>query len=95
MRRIRGSGLPTVYIPTQVRQLTDDVPRVELKAANMRQVVDGLEELFPGIKARLCTGDELSPSLQVSIDGVMSNRGLSAKVKPSSEVHFIPAIGGG
>ena len=87
--------MPTVFIPTQLRSLTGDLDHVELEAANVRQVVNELEERFPGIKARLCTGEELSPSLQVSIDGVMSTRGLAAKVKPDSEVHFLPAIGGG
>lgn len=87
--------MPTVFIPAQLRSQADDIDHVELEAANIRQVVEQLEQRFPGIKQRLCIDDELSPTLQVSIDGVMSNRGLAAKVKPSSEVHFIPAIGGG
>ena len=87
--------MPTVFIPAQLRSLTDGADHVETDAVNVRQIIDALEDRFPGIRSRLCTGDDLSPSLQVSIDGVMSTRGLAAKVKPDSEVHFIPAIGGG
>jgi molybdopterin synthase sulfur carrier subunit len=85
----------TVFIPAQMREMTGGTDRVEIDAANVRQIVDALEVSFPGIRARLCVGDALSPALQVSIDGQMTTRGLTAKVKPRSEVHFVPAIGGG
>ena len=87
--------MASIFIPAQMRTLTGGVQCVETDAANVRGVVEMLEAKFPGIRARLCTGDALSPSLQVSVDGVISNRGLAAKVKPDSELHFIPAIGGG
>ena len=61
----------------------------------MRAVVDALEVRYPGIKSRLCRGDALAPGLQVSVDHVMTTRGLRAPVQPESEVHFLPAIGGG
>jgi molybdopterin synthase sulfur carrier subunit len=85
----------TVFIPAQMREMTGGTLRLEIEAGNVRQIVEVLEERFPGICARLCVGDALSPALQVSIDGHMTTRGLTAKVKPKSEVHFVPAIGGG
>ncbi len=84
-----------VFIPAQLRELTDGTAEINIAAATVREVVESLDKRFPGIKARLCIGDELSPSLQVSIDDTISSRGLSAKVSPNSEVHFLPAIGGG
>lgn len=87
--------MANVFIPAQLRSLTSGTEQVEVAAANIRDIVAALEERFPGVKQRLCRGDELSPSLQVSIDGVMNRRGMRAKVQPDSEVHFIPAIGGG
>ncbi len=87
--------MATVYIPAQLREMTSGVDRIDVEAASVRDIVEAMDEKFPGIRQRLCTGDELSSSLQVSIDGVMSSRGMRAKVKPDSEVHFIPAIGGG
>ena len=87
--------MATVFIPAQLRQLSGGVQSVEIEARNVREIVDQLDEMFPGFKDRSCTDGNISPSLQVSIDSIMTSRGMIAKVKPQSEVHFIPAIGGG
>ncbi len=84
-----------VFIPTQLLELTGGALEVETGGSMVREVVDELENRFPGIKARLCSGDQLSPQLQVSVDDAISSRGLSAPVGGNSEVHFLPAIGGG
>jgi sulfur-carrier protein len=86
--------MPRVFIPAQLRSLTG-AAQVEVEGATVREVVNSLEARFPGIRERLCQGDQLAPTLQVSIDSVMSTQGLRAKVRPESEVHFLPAIGGG
>jgi molybdopterin synthase sulfur carrier subunit len=87
--------MATAFIPAQLQSLTGGAPRVEAEGRTVREVIDALETQHPGLKARLCRGDELAPSLQVSIDSVMSTQGLRAKVGPESEIHFLPAIGGG
>ncbi|HIA18741.1 MAG: MoaD/ThiS family protein [Pirellulaceae bacterium] len=84
-----------VFIPTQLRQLTNGVEQLELDVRNVRQVIEQLESRFPGIKERLCEGDELSPSIQVCVGQTLSSRGMITKVAADSEVHFLPAIGGG
>lgn len=84
-----------VFIPTQLRKLTNGTEHVELNVRNVRQVIDELENRFPGIKERLCDGDDLSPSIQVSVGQTLSSRGMLTKVAADSEVHFLPAIGGG
>lgn len=87
--------MPIVFIPAQLRTLTGGVSQLEVEGGTVRELVETLEEQFPGIRARLCQGDELAPSLQVSIDSAMNTQGLRAKVTPGSEVHFLPAFGGG
>jgi molybdopterin synthase sulfur carrier subunit len=87
--------MPVVFIPKPLRDLTGGVAEVIIEGSTVRDVVDALDRQFPGIKPRLCRGDSLAPGLQVSIDHVMSTRGLRATVRPESEVHFLPAIGGG
>jgi molybdopterin synthase sulfur carrier subunit len=84
-----------VFIPAQLRQLSDGQSEVDLPGKTLRQIVDGLEETFPGMRERLCVGDTIAHALQVSIDGALTARGLLAPVGPDSEVHFLPAIGGG
>lgn len=87
--------MATVFIPTMLQSLTGGVKQVEVEGTNLRQILDRLEGLHPGIKARLMEGDRIRPSLSVAIDGEISRLGLLQKVGHNSEVHFIPAIGGG
>jgi molybdopterin synthase sulfur carrier subunit len=87
--------MPLVFIPTPLRELTGGVAKVAIEGSTVREVIDALERQFPGIKQRLCRADSLAPGLQVAIDDVMNTRGLRANVRPESEVHFLPAIGGG
>jgi molybdopterin synthase sulfur carrier subunit len=87
--------MPVVFIPTPLRGLTGGVTQIRLEGSTVGELVDALDSRFPGLKERLCRGDSLSPGLQISIDHVMTRRGLLARVRPESEVHFLPVIGGG
>ena len=87
--------MATIFIPAQLRTLTAGIEQLEMDVHNVREVIDQLEKRFPGIRDRLCQQDQISPSLQISIDSVITSRGMIAKIQPNSEVHFIPAIAGG
>jgi sulfur-carrier protein len=87
--------MPRVYIPPQLRELTGGTAEVEVDGGSVREVVAALDIRYAGIAGRLCQSGELSPALQVSIDGTLSRRGLDAKVAAASEVHFLPVFGGG
>ena len=78
-----------------LQPLTEGVKEVNLEATNVRQVVLGLEERFPGIEQWLLDNGKIKPNLVVAVDGETSSMGLLTKVNQDSEVHFIPAIGGG
>jgi molybdopterin synthase sulfur carrier subunit len=87
--------MPVVFIPKPMRDMTGGMARVTVEGGTVREVVDALDHQYQGVKQRLCRGDVLAPGLQVSIDDVITTRGLRAVVRPESEVHFLPAIGGG
>ena len=87
--------MATVFIPTMLQPLTNGVKHVDFEARNLRQVVDGLDGLFPGIKDKLLVDGKIRPNLAVAIDGEVARMGLLEKVGENSEVHFVPAIGGG
>ncbi len=87
--------MATIFVPTMLQALTGGVKRVEVQATNVRQVVDRLEELYPGMKDRLVDAGSLRTNLAVAVDGEVARMGLLARVGDDSEVHFVPAIGGG
>ena len=84
-----------VFLPPLVRELTEGKDEVEAEGSNVRQVVASLEARFPGIRDRLCVGDDIKPGLAVAVDGQVSQFGLWQPVGENSEIQFLPAIGGG
>ena len=87
--------MPRVFIPPLLRPLSGGVESLEVEASNVRQVIAELDARFPGMAARLREGDRLKPGLTVAVNGNVSSRGLLEKVGPESEIHFLPALGGG
>jgi molybdopterin converting factor small subunit len=87
--------MPRVFVPVQLRDLTGGLAEVAMPGVTVGELVENLEGQFPGMKGRICAGGDLSPALQVSIDGTFSRRGLDARVAENSEVHFLPVFGGG
>jgi len=85
----------TVFIPTQLRRLTAGRDRLVVAGASVGELVDAIERLHPGFRDRIATGEEIAPGLSVAVDGETAALGLLEPVGPSSEVHFIPALGGG
>lgn len=87
--------MATVYIPTMLLPVTGGVKQTQVEARNVRQLINGLEEQFPGIRDRLIEDNQVRPNLAVSIDGEVARMGLLERVGENSEVHFVPAISGG
>ena len=89
--------MPEVWIPTRMQELTGGQQQVQVPGATVRQILNNLEKAYPGIKARLVDleEDELLPGVAVIVDGEASLLGMMEVVRQASEVHFLPAIGGG
>jgi molybdopterin synthase sulfur carrier subunit len=86
----------TVYIPAPLRDLTGNRETIEIHgAANVRQVIDELERVFPGVRDRLCSGGGLRPGIAVAVNSQLVTLGLRQPLDEDSEVHFLPAISGG
>ena len=84
-----------VFIPSLMQALTGGQQKVTVEGSSVRQIVNNLDGEYPGVKDRLVAGDRIKPSISVAIDGEISPMGLLEKVGEDSEVHFLPAIGGG
>ena len=79
-----------------MQNLSDGAPRVVVDGNSVRKIIDGLEDVHPGFKARLLDNrGRIKPNISVAVDGEVSEIGILERVSPNSEVHFLPAIAGG
>ena len=84
-----------VFVPAPLRRLTGGRDRLEVEGATVAALVDAIDRAHPGFRERVVADGELHPSLALSVDGDLVTRGLDEPVGPASEVHFVPALGGG
>jgi molybdopterin synthase sulfur carrier subunit len=86
-----------VWIPTQIQNLTDGKEIVTVDGSTVRQLINNLDAQYPGLKDILYdeVEEDIMPGLAVIVDGEASQLGVLERVSDKSEVHFLPAIGGG
>ena len=87
----------TVHLPRSLVALFPDPPprHLELASATLGQLVDDLEQRWPGMRDRLCEpGPRLREHINVFVDGERVGD-LSAALSSESVVHVIPAVAGG
>ncbi len=87
--------MATVFIPSLMQTITGGQQTVEIEGATVRQIIENLEKAHPGMKARLVENNRVKPNISVAVDGEVTPMGMLEKVGENSEVHFLPAIGGG
>jgi molybdopterin synthase sulfur carrier subunit len=85
----------SVWIPALVRDLTGGRAQASAPGRTVGEIVAALDEMYPGIRERLCQGDQLSPAVIVWVDGRVARLGLLEPVGEESEVLFLPAVAGG
>lgn len=78
-----------------MRHLTNGQKSLSVQGETVQQVLENLEDQYPGIKERLCDGERLRPSISVIVDGSTSTMKLRHRLHESSEVHFVISISGG
>jgi MoaD family protein len=87
-----------VRIPTPLQKLTKDQPEVAVSAKNVKELLDGLEKQFPGIKGRLC--DEAGRvrrfvNIYLNEEDIRFLNQESTALKDGDEISIVPAIAGG
>jgi len=88
--------MAVVWIPSLLQRLTDGADKVEIPGETLRQVINNLDERFPGFKSRLIDEEgNFVEGVAIAIDGEVSHLGLLERLGENAEVHIIPAIGGG
>ena len=78
-----------------MQKLTDGETTVTVEGQSVREIINNLDEMYPGTKERLVDKFKIKTGITVAVDGEISPIGILAKVGSDSEIHFLPAVGGG
>jgi len=84
-----------VRIPSLMRDLTSGHDCVRVPGATVGEVIDALEETYPGTKDRLLKKGRFVPGIMVTVDARRALRGLQEPVGAESDVRFLPVMAGG
>ena len=87
--------MATVSIPLLLAEVTGGARRAEVEGSTLAEIIRALDEIHPGIEARIRDGDKLRPTLTFTVDGKIAAAGLATPVGPDSEVCMLPSFGGG
>ena len=88
----------TVRIPTPIRRVTNGEDRVAVDAETLQDVIQAMEDQYPGVKARLCDDQgEIRNFVNIYINGedVRFLEGLGSSTKSGDEISIVPAVAGG
>ena len=88
----------TVRIPTPLRRVTDGQDKVNTEGATVREIIDSMENQFPGIKERLCDENgDLRNFVNVFVNGedVRFLEGIDSAAGDGDEISIVPAVAGG
>ena len=87
-----------VRIPGPLRPLTNGEPQADVEASNIKETIDALESLYPGMKERLLEeSGEIRYFVNVYLNGedVRFLQELDTAIKAGDEVSIVPAVAGG
>ena len=88
----------TVYIPTPFRRVTGNRDRVEVAAADVKGLLDQLEQAYAGLKGlvRNERGEvHHHVNIYVNDEAIDAREGLGTPLRDGDEVAIIPALAGG
>ncbi|WP_017654347.1 MoaD/ThiS family protein [Fortiea contorta] len=88
----------TVLVPTALQNFTNNQATLESNGGSISELLDSLEQSFPGIKSRLCD-EQGKPrrflNLYVNSEDIRFLEGTNTPLKDGDEVSIVPAVAGG
>ena len=88
----------TVRIPTPLRKVTNGADKASVDGNSIAEVIDSLENTFPGIKKRICQeSGELRSFVNVFVNGedIRFSDGINTSISSGDEISLVPAVAGG
>lgn len=87
-----------IRIPVPLRNLTKGQEMVAVDGGTIKDLLAGLEQNFPGIKARIC--DDAGQvrrfvNIYVNEEDIRFLKGIDTTVSEKDDISIIPAIAGG
>lgn len=87
-----------VLVPTPLQKFTNEQATLECSGSSIAELLDSLEQNFPGIKGRLCD-EQGQPrrflNLYVNSEDIRFLEGTQTPLKDGDEVSIVPAVAGG
>ncbi len=88
----------SVRIPVPLRNLTGGQEMVSVDGKTIRELVDNLEQSYPGFQDRIC--DEKKQirrfvNIYVNEEDIRFLKGVDTEIKEADDISIIPAIAGG
>ncbi|MBK5541961.1 MoaD/ThiS family protein [Pseudomonas sp. TH05] len=86
-----------IIVPTLMRHLTANQKTVEAQGQTVRQVIDALEQQYPGLAARLIDGGEVHKFINIYVndDDIRFLQSLDSAVTQQDQITILPAVAGG
>jgi molybdopterin synthase sulfur carrier subunit len=87
-----------VLIPTPLQKFTQDQSTIHCEGRTVIELLDSLEQSFPGIKARLCDDQgqlRRFVNFYVNSEDIRFLDGADTALKEGDEVSIVPAVAGG
>ena len=60
--------MANVFIPSLMQSLTDGEKQVRVEGSTVRQIINNLDGMYPGVKARLVEDDRVKPNISVAVE---------------------------
>ncbi len=87
-----------IIIPTALRRRTGDSDVVESEAGTVKDVIDRLDERYPGFRSRICDeSGHLRRFINIYVEGedIRFLENLATPIPDGAEFSIVPAIAGG
>jgi molybdopterin synthase sulfur carrier subunit len=90
--------MAVVRIPSPLRRYTDGQAKVTVAGATVEELINQLDESYPGLKGRICEDNgqiKRYVNIFVNEDEIRTLNGAQSTVAESDEVSIVPAMAGG
>lgn len=87
----------TVIIPTILRPLTNQQKHINIEGNQVAEIIDHMEQQYPGIKEKLVTGGSAHRFINIYVNDndIRFQDGLATSLRDGDVLTILPAVAGG